>query len=905
LSHTAIVHCLRCRFKLRRTLAPALFVLLGAAVATSAQQQPTRVSASSSTPSTVAVFAATNAPTVDGRLDDEIWTNVPAASDLTQVLPTDGSPPSERTSIRVVYDEDALYVAARMFDSEPDAVVGRLGRRDSETSSDLFYLSIDSYHDHRTAFRFGVNPAGVRSDWIATNDSDTEDPSWDPVWSAATSRDSLGWIAELRIPFSQLRFSSAEEQTWGVNFTRLIFRKNEWVVWSWWPNTEQGFTSHFGHMEGLRDVPAPRRLEILPYTVAKSDYTEGADPASPFNDGSVYDITGGLDLKYGVTTDLTLDATINPDFGQVEADPAVVNLTAFETFFEERRPFFVEGANLFQFGAGSGGFVFGAPQLFYSRRIGRSPSRSANAAGGYVDNPMSTRILGATKLSGQTGGWSIGLLDAVTSQGSAQIQRADGTRTSEAVEPLANYGVLSLRKDMRGGGSGIGVLATTVNRRLNDPLLDGLRSSAFTTGMDFFHRFGENSFAVSGTLGASHIRGDSTAITNAQRSSARYYQRPDQDYVTLDPTATSMSGFAASMQIGKVAGNWTYGSDFFAYSPGFEINDAGFQTQTDRIFHGLRLSRRWLRPGKVFQRATSSATWTQSWNFGGVRQSRQAGLAWNGTFHNYWFVGMNAAYNFTSLNDRSTRGGPLTEFPSSWSTSLFVGSDGRKPVSVLAVGFYARNKYDGWGGGSNVNLTIRPTGAVSFSIGPTYNRTHSIGFYVTQRTDPDAVATYGSRYIYSELVQSTLDATIRADVAITPDLSIQLYAQPFLASADYQRFKELAAPREYDFIHYGEDGGSTLSLDSETNVYIVDTDGSGPINPISFYNPDFRVRSLRSNLVLRWEYTPGSTLFLVWNRGQSGYDANPTFNAFDELGNLFRDDQQNTFVLKLNYWLSP
>lgn len=904
MSHIAIVHCLRYRFKLRRTLTPALFILLGAADVSSAQQQPTRVSASSSTPSTVAVFAANDAPTVDGRLDDEIWTNVPAASDLTQVLPTDGSQPSERTSIRVVYDEDALYVAARMFDSEPDAVVGRLGRRDSETSSDLFWLSIDSYHDHRTAFRFGVNPAGVRSDWIATNDSDTEDPSWDPVWSAATSRDSLGWIAELRIPFSQLRFSSAEEQAWGVNFTRLIFRKNEWVVWSWWPNTEQGFTSHFGHMEGLRNVPAPRRLEILPYTVAKSDFTEGADAANPFDDGSVYDITGGLDLKYGLTTDLTVDATMNPDFGQVEADPAVVNLTAFETFFEERRPFFVEGANLFQFGAGSGGFVFGAPQLFYSRRVGRPPSRTAGEPDGFVDNPASTRILGATKLSGQTGGWSIGLLDAVTASGSARIQRADGSRTTEPVEPLANYGVLSLRKDLRGGGSGIGVLATSVNRRLDDPLFDGLRSAAYAAGADFFHRFGDNQYAVSGTFSASHIQGDSTAITNAQRSSARYYQRPDQDYVTLDPGATSMSGFASSMQIGRVAGSWTYGSDFFTYSPGFEVNDAGFQTETDRIFHGLRLSRRWLRPGKVFQRAVGSATWTQSWNFGGVRQSRQAGLSWNGTFNNYWFVGTNASYNFTSLSDRSTRGGPLTEFPSSWSTALFFGSDARKPVSVFLVGFYARNKYDGWGGGSEVTLTVRPTGAVNLSIGPTYNRTHSIGFYVTQRTDPSATATYGSRYIYSELLQTTLDATIRADVAITPDLSIQLYAQPFLASGDYQRFKELATPREYDFIHYGEDGGSTLTLDTESSVYTVDTDGSGSINPISFYNPDFRVRSLRSNVVLRWEYTPGSTLFLVWNRGQSGYNPDPTFHVFDELGNLFRDDQQNTFVLKMNYWLS-
>jgi len=868
------------------------------------QVSTSRRTSSGPTPATVAERVDGAAPHLDGRLDDVVWRDAPPASGFTQVLPDDGTPPSERTEIRVAYDQDALYVAARLYDSEPDGVVGGLGRRDAGVPSDLFYLSIDSYHDHRTAFRFGVNPSGVRSDWIATNDSDNEDYSWDPVWEAATRVDSLGWVAELRIPFSQLRFSSTDEQIWGVNFTRLIFRKNEWTVWSWWPNTEQGFTSHFGHLEGLSNIPAPRRLEVLPYTVAKANYTEGADPANPFNDGSVYDMTAGMDLKYGLTSDLTIDATLLPDFGQVEADPAVVNLTEFETFYDERRPFFVEGANLFEFGTGSGGEVFGAPQLFYSRRVGRAPSVATSEPGGYVDSPTATRILGAAKLSGQTAGWSIGALNAVTAREFADVQQPEGHRRRDPVEPLSNFGVLSLRRDFRGGGSGMGVLATSVNRDLDDAVFNTLNTAAYAGGVDFFHRFADNQFSVSGTISATRISGDPAAITLAQRSSARYYQRPDQDYVSLDTAATTMSGYAVSGQVGKVAGNWTYGMDAYAYSPGLEVNDAGYNTESDRIFHQLWLSRRWLRPGRVFQQLTLNTFWAQSWNFGGERMSRRAYLGGYGTFHNYWYLSLGGSYNFTSLNDRTTRGGPLAEFPSSWNADAFLATDGRRPVSLGAGFYYARNRYEGWGDGTNLIIRLRPTGAVNITLGPSYTRTHSIGFYVTQREDPTATATYGSRYLFSELEQKTVDVTIRAEVAITPDLSVQLYAQPFLASGDYIRFKELARPRTYDFIHYGEDGGSTIDLDQGSNMYTVDTDGTGPIEPISFTNPDFRVRSLRGNLVLRWEYLRGSTLFLVWNHNRSGYSPDPTFSLFDELDQLWGDNQQNTFVVKCSYLLS-
>jgi hypothetical protein len=855
-------------------------------------------------PPTLSAGVSERGPVLDGRLDDATWMTPSAAREFTQVLPDDGTEPTEPTVVRVVYTREALYIGARLSDSDVSRIVGRLGRRDSYTSSDMFWVDIDSYHDHRTAFRFGVNPAGVRSDEIATNDDEHGDDSWDPVWDVATRVDSLGWVAEIRIPFSQLRFPGGDEHVWGINFTRLIFRKNEYVRWSWVPNTEQGFASHFGHLVELRDIPAPRRLELLPYVVATSDFTQGAVAANPFDDGSVQDVSGGLDLRYGVTSNLTLNATINPDFGQVEADPAVVNLSAFETFFGERRPFFVEGANIFQFGAGGGGFIFGAPQLFYSRRVGRAPSRWVEEPGGYADNPTATSILGAAKLSGQTGGWSVGLLEALTGRETARVQRQDGSGASEPVEPLTNYAVLSVRKDFRGGATGLGVVATGVNRDLDDQVFDALRSSAYSAGLDFFHRFAGNRFQITGSLSSSHVRGSPTAITLAQRSSARYFQRPDQDYVSIDTAETALTGWAGSLQAGKVSGNWIYGTDLYAYSPEFEVNDAGFERESDRIFHGVRLTRRWLSPGRLFRSFRVQATWAQEFNFGGTAQFRAAYAGLGGTFLNYWEFDVGFNYNFAAQSDRATRGGPLMESPRSWSMNGFVGTNFRKPVSAAVFGSYARNRYGGWGVDIETEVNLRPTGALNLSLQPSYSKRHSMGFYVTQRQDPAATATFGGRYLFSELLQDGVDLTIRMDLAVTPNLSIQLWAQPFLATGDYVGFKELAAPGTFEFLRYGVNNGSTLSLDDSTNVYTADPDGAGPAPSIAFGNPDFRVRSWRSNLVLRWEYMPGSTLFLVWNHNRFASASDPTFRVFDELGNLWDDDQQNTFLVKLNYWLS-
>jgi hypothetical protein len=409
------------------------------------------------------------APRIDGSLDDAAWASAAPITDLWQNTPNEGQPASERTDVRIVYDDEAIYVGARMFDREPALVHSQLSRRDNTGTSDLFTIAFDSYLDHRTAFQFSVNPSGVRADAITTQDNDSGDDSWDPVWEVRTRRDSLGWTAELRIPFSQLRFSAAPVQTWGINIVRFIQRRAETSEFAWKGQTEEGYASYFGHLSGLEALPQPRRLEILPYASSKAQF-DPATPGDPFHDGSRVATAGGVDLKYGLTSNLTVDATFNPDFGQVEQDPAFVNLSAFEQYLQERRPFFIEGADIFN---------FGGQQFFYSRRIGQPPRGSADAHAGFVNTPENTTILGASKLTGRTaGGWSIGLLEALSAREYATID-SSGSRFHQEVEPLTNNLVARVKRDLRHGATTLGAMFTSVNRDLRADDLRFLRTAAY------------------------------------------------------------------------------------------------------------------------------------------------------------------------------------------------------------------------------------------------------------------------------------------------------------------------------------------------------------------------------------------------------------------------------------------
>ncbi len=850
-------------------------------------------------------------PRIDGRLDDAVWAQAEAAGGFRQVEPNDGADPSEPTEVRIAYDDGAIYVAARMFDRDPAGVRTQLSRRDSYTSADRFTVTFDSYHDHRTGFSFSVNASGVKQDAIWANDQGGGDAGWDPVWEVATQRDSLGWTAEFRIPFSQLRYPAAPVQAWGVNFSRWIQRRGEFSQYSWRPQTASGNASYFGHLVGLDNLPQPRRLELLPYATARQERFPSAGPLDPFNDGSREFASAGLDLKYGLTSNLTVDATFNPDFGQVEADPAFVNLSAFEQFFSERRPFFVEGSQIFQFG--------GNQQFFYSRRIGRSPQGFASHSG-FVDQPDASTILGATKITGRTaGGWSVGLLEALTAREYATVD-SSGARFRDEVEPLTNYGTFRAKRDFRGGASTIGLIATSVVRDLpQDGRLDFLRSSAWAGGFDFTHRFARNRWSLSGSLGLSTILGDTLAIQRAQRSSARYYQRPDADHVEYDATRTSLSGITGSLGLSRIQGSWTGGVSTSWTTPGFEINDAGFQSSADRLRVSGNLNRRWTRPGRVFQFANTGISGGATWNFGLDNVGLSASWFAYGQFKSFWSVNANLFANARTRSDGLTRGGPLGVGVAGYGAFLGVGTDYRKPWQVFIGGNASDNQLHAYFVNTFVDFTWRPATNVSLSFAPSWFRGVTRQQPLMNLPDTLNPAMYGRRYVFGEILQQSVDATMRVNFTVSPTLSLQLYTQPFVFTGGYSRYKELTRPATTDYLVYGETPGSTrvdgcgvdavgtvtpCAAGQRATVHQLDPDGAGPRDPALLFDPDFASRSLRGNAVLRWEYRPGSTLFLVWTTSCSAFAPEATFRPGRDMGHLCRGASNDVFAVKLNWWLS-
>jgi len=859
-------------------------------------------------PVATALRAAASSPRIDGRLDDAVWALTTPVTRFTQRNPRDGEPATERTEVRIVYDDEAVYVGARMYESEPARIAAQLGRRDNLGSSDFFEVDFDSYHDHLTSFQFCVNPLGVKLDIAATNDNSGGDGGWDPVWDVATHRDSLGWTAEFRIPLSQLRFANAPSQVWGVNFFRYIQRRGESDWWAYAAQTDNGYASGFGHMLGLENLPQPRRLEVMPYAAGVEERLASGSSGNPFNDGSRETGRVGLDLKYGLTSNLTLDATVNPDFGQVEADPAEVNLTAYETYFGERRPFFVEGAGIFSL-VSPGMVPIDGPQLLYSRRVGRAPQASAVYRGdsAYYDEPTSTTILGATKLTGRTGGgWSLGLLEAVTAREYATVDSA-GARFRDEVEPLTNYSALRAMRDLGGGATTLGFMGTAVNRRIDSSRLDFLRTAAYAGSVDFAHRFARNRYILFADLAYSRIQGDTVAIQAAQRSSARYYQRPDADYVEYDGARTSLSGWVAALGFSKEQGSTTYRIGAKATSPGFEINDLGYQSRSDRITLGMGAIHRWTRPGRVFRSANVSFWANPAWNFGGDRILTTIQASAYGQFLSFWSANVFLSALPRTASDALTRGGPVGVAVAQASASLSVNSDYRKPAQVAVGLSYGRTELGGWSGSVGVPIHVRPSPTVSFSVSPSYQVALAPQQYVGWRDDSTAAATFGRRYLFAEIFQRTLDLTTRLNVTLTPTLSVQLYVQPFIATGDYRRFKELSAPRTADYLVYGRTPGSTIRdslVEGRLVGHTVDPDGAGARDSTFIRNPDFNSRSLRGNAVLRWEYRPGSTLYLVWTTSCSAYESSPRFSAAGDVGRLCRGRSDNVFAVKLNYWMS-
>ncbi|MFQ5823957.1 MAG: DUF5916 domain-containing protein [bacterium] len=839
-------------------------------------------------------------PVIDGRLDDSVWQKAEWGSDFIQREPDDGADPSQKTAFKVLYDENNLYVGIRAYDTEPDKIVRRVTRRD-EFDGDWLEINIDSYFDHRTAFSFTINAAGVKGDEAISNDGDNWDSNWNPVWYAAVAIDELGWTAEMRIPFSQLRFAKKAEQVWGLQVQRQLFRKEERSVWQYIPRNTGGWVSYFGELHGIKGIRTSRRIELLPYGV--SDLRKFAkEPNNPFATGQSTNFSGGLDAKIGVTSDLTLDVTVNPDFGQVEADPSEVNLTAFETFFQEKRPFFIEGQNILDYRLMGGDGDFSYDRLFYSRRIGRSPQYSPDLDDDeYMQLPDNTSILTAMKLTGKTNsGLSIGVLDAITERECAHID-LNGERRQETVEPFSNYFVGRVQKDYGRGNTSIGSILTTTHRNLSESQLKFLNSSAYSGGVDFRHQWQNKTYYLNVRTAFSHVRGDQQAILEVQTASQRYYQRPDADYVTLDSARTSLSGHGGFVNFGRSGnGKLRFSVGGMWRSPGLELNDLGFLRQADRVLQYFWFGYSINNPFSIFRKLHANFNQWAGWNFGGENVFAGGNINGGGQFKNYWFFWFGVNRNANSLSTSALRGGPAMKFPGRWNQWYNISSDNRK---ALQFGFGGSNSWSDEGNSRRNNvwfwLSFRPRNAMRLRINPFFSVNKQDLQYIDSIEHEDE-----DRYLFGRLNQKTLGITIRFDFSVTPDLSIQYYGQPFVSAGKYAQFKRITEPRATRYENrFHTFTGNEIQFDSEKGKYNFDEDANGTTD-YSIDTPDFNFRQFRSNLVVRWEYNPGSTIFFVWSQERTGDDNNGNFSFKNDIGELFDENATNVFLIKMSRWFS-
>jgi hypothetical protein len=839
---------------------------------------------------------------IDGKVDEQVWSTTNGFNNFIQRDPDEGAPPSERTNIKLAYDENFLYLAAIMYDSAPDSIMARLTRRDESVDSDDIILCLDPYNDKRSGYYFGLNAAGTQLDGVLYNDS-WDDDSWDGVWEGKVNRNGEGWTAEMKIPFSQMRFNQSDTMIWGINFKRVIARKNEEDYLVFVPKKESGFVSHFANLQGFENVHGSGQMEIVPYITARAEYIQ-YDDGDPYNDGSTYIPGAGADLKMGIGSNLNLNATINPDFGQVEIDPAVINLSDVETFYDEKRPFFIEGSTIFNFGYGGArnywGFNWGGADFFYSRRIGRQPQGSVPYDYEYADYPTGTHILAAGKLTGKLGdSWNVGTIQNITKREYVRYSN-NGVQSETEVEPLSYYGIFRAQNEFAGGQQGLGFISTlTVRDFQNEWLQDELNKSAFTFGLDGWTFLDESkTWVVAGWTGGSYVTGTEQQMINLQQSSRHYFQRPVANQVSVDSTTTSLTGYAGRIYLNKQKGNFFVNSAFGFITPSFDVNDAGFFYRADILNWHAGAGYYWSDPTEVFRYLETGAAVFQNYDFGGHK-------TWEGIYNfgywqfpNYYSTNWNLGLYTETYNNNRTRGGPLTLNPAGYEMSISFSSDSRKDW-VIGVGAGTTRFNPSYDWFSEVSLELRLMPNISFILSPLFSKTYEYAQYVDTYSDPTATTTYGSRYVFAELNQKTLSASVRLNWTFTPQLSLQLYVQPLISAGDYTNYKELSEPGTYDFMVYGTDGST---FDSETNT--ADPDGDGPAQPIEIGNPDFNVRSLRGNAVLRWEYLPGSVIYFVWTQTRSEAEEIGEFQFQESITKMVQAEPDNIFMIKVTYWLN-
>lgn len=805
-------------------------------------------------PATATATRIDKAPVLDGRDDEAAWRTAPLIDGFRQFAPAEDAPTAFRTTTRVIYDAKNIYVFVRAYDPHPDSIVSLLSRRDVRTNSDQIKILFDAYHDGRTGVELMVNPAGVQRD-AAMHSDNVEDMSWDGVWDVAARIDSLGWTAEFSVPFSQLRFNAANEHTFGFGVWRDITRHSQRDSWPVYRGSRSTLVSQLGALTGIRGIGGGHRVELLPYTVTKNITRRTATGWD-----HPQEITAGADLKVGLGSALTASATMNPDFGQVEADPALLNLSAFEVRFEERRPFFLEGNALFRCSGPCEG-------LFYTRRVGRTPQLRTSAA-----DPAFTTILGAAKVTGRIGkGISIGISEAIT-------RREIGFR-GNTIEPQTNYFAARVVKEMRGGRSQFGVMVTDMRRNLDSVTKPVLRSDASVLLMQGFHRFAQDRYEVSGYAGAVGVNGSPQAIALTQRSSVHFWQRPDHER-TYDPTRTGMTGGVVALGAQKLAGSLRYSSNWRFASAGMEANDLGFVILVNDMSIRNSLTKQTLRPTRHFRRLSATMSNETHWTTGGTQSGASVTGSLTGELRNFWTTHLMLT-TFDIGGARCVacaRGGPALRQSAERMVVASMGGDARRIFTptmsfVGSIGDEGRSNARTVSLGGDLRLASQYSMSLAASWEDRIDDQQWIGNYGAFRSDT-------THFTFARLDQSTVTLTARANWTATPRLSLQIYAQPFITSGNFSDWRELAAP----------------TAKAYADRYAPYRPGSAPTG--------FNFRQFNSNAVLRWEYRPGSTLFFVWQQGRASNDANGEFRLVRDYRDLFRAHPDNTLLIKASYWFN-
>jgi len=825
----------------------------------------------------------TEAPVIDGRLNDSCWKEGEWQSNYTQFVPTYRGKSSEKTEIKIFYNDKNIFVGIRAYD-DMKKMTRRLSRRDN-ISGDVVGVHFDSYFDHRTAFEFDITSAGQKMDlWVA---NDGWDENWNAVWYGKVAYEDSSWTAEMEIPLSQLRYSSSPDQVWGLNSWRFIDRLQEEDHWNLVANDGTGIVYTYGELHGLSGMKKTRRVELVPYLSGKLT-TDKKIPGNPFAKGRVWEGQGGLDAKIGITNNFTIDATINPDFGQVEADPSVMNLSAFETYFEEKRPFFVEGKSIFD-------FTFDEDKLFYTRRIGHSPSYSPPFD--TVRIPEFTTIGGAFKLSGKTsGGLSLGLIESVTMKETADIHE-DNDNSTQVVEPLSNYFIGRFQQDFNNGNTILGGIVTQAHRVIKNDYLNFLSRDALTYGLDFTKYWSDRKYFFEVKAVGSNVYGDKEAITRLQSSSARYYQRPGIKGITLDTARTSLNGFGASFKLGKWSkGHWRYNEELVMRSPGLEMNDLGYMNISDIQKNNTSISYVEKENSRLFKSYELSLLQQNAWNAHGDGLYSLFELNAESEFMNNWETGFTSEYKFRTVDVSLLRGGPSMKVPDIFEYSIWFHSNSSKKFFFFLECEQAKGL-----SGINKMFSIyseirwRPWSNLVVSLEPSFEKTVDDLQYIGQFENSSSEEVY----LLGRVDNRNLNLTFRADLSLTPELTIQYYGSPFISIGKYSGFKKVVNPLDHNY----ENRYTVMEPQKNGTTYSFDDDNNGTAD-FSFTDPDFNFQQFKSNLVLRWEYRAGSTLYLVWAQDRTAFEQAGPFDFKKGYKNMADIFPKNIFMIKFNYWFS-